>query len=258
MNQAPYYREHTNEIEIFKASLDSKIPVLLKGPTGCGKTRFLEFLSHKFDLPLISVACNEDTSGADLLGRFLLKGNDTVWVDGPVTSAVREGALLYLDEIVEAREDVIVVLHSLADHRRELYLDRTRETLKAHPRFHLVVSFNPGYQTSLKEMKPSTRQRFAAISFEYPNEELESEIILGETSCSQTTAGQLAKLAKQIRNLRDLNLQETVSTRLLIHTAKLSLSGLSLRQAAMHGIVEVLTDDADTKAALADFVSLKL
>ncbi len=258
MNSSPFYKPQGDEIALFNAAYKHKIPVLLKGPTGCGKSRFLEYISHSLKLPMITVSCNEDSSGADLLGRFLLQGNETVWIDGPVTSAVRKGALLYLDEIVEAREDVIVVLHSLADHRRELYLDRTRETLKAHPNFQLVVSFNPGYQTALKEMKPSTRQRFVAIPFEYPDEELELQIIEGESSCSPVIAKQLASLAKKIRSRQDLNLRETVSTRLLVHTAKLAQSGLSLRQAALHGIVEVLTDDLEIKHALSDFVTLRL
>lgn len=258
MSLAPFYQETANEIKIFEAAFANRIPVMLKGPTGSGKTRFLEQISYTLDLPLITVSCHEDTSGADLLGRYLLRGNDTVWMDGPVTTAVRDGALLYLDEIVEAREDVMVLIHSLSDHRRELYLDRTRETVKAHPRFQLAVSYNPGYQVAIKEMKPSTRQRFLAIPFRYPDEDLETEIIVRESGVSYEIAAKLAKFGSQIRNFPDIPLRETVSTRLLIHTAKLAKSGLRLRDAASHGIVEILSDDEDVKQALYDFVALKL
>lgn len=232
--------------------------MLLLGPTGCGKSRFVEFMAHTFDRPLITVSCNEDTSASDLIGRFVIKGGDTVWEDGPATRAVRLGAFLYLDEVSEAREDVIVVLHALADYRRTLYVDRTNESIHAPESFALVASFNPGYQSILKEMKPSTRQRFIAIRFDYPGSEIESGIVACEAHCPQDVAKKLVTLASRIRTNKELVLSETVSTRLLVQAAKLTVSGLSPRHAANAAIAQVLTDDKDQLAALQDLVSLCL
>lgn len=252
-----YYRPVRDEIEIFQRARENQLPILLKGPTGCGKTRFVEFIAESVNIPLIQVSCNEDTSSADLLGRFLLKGGETVWQDGPVTRAVRSGSFIYLDEIAEAREDVVVLLHSLSDHRRELYLDRTNEVLKAQPGFQLIVSLNPGYQKGFKELKPSTRQRFVAIEFQYPNVEVESEILQSETGISEALAYKLADLGKKIRSIEDLQVRETVSTRLLIHAARLILAGLDSRSACISAVVHPLTDDPSITRALSDLIALK-
>jgi nitric oxide reductase NorQ protein len=209
-------------------------------------------------LPLIQVSCNEDTSASDLLGRFLIKGGDTVWQDGPVTRAVRLGAMLYLDEVAEAREDVVVLLHSLADHRRELFVDRTNETLKAPSQFQLVASYNPGYQRGMKELKPSTRQRFVGLSFGYPPSEVEAEIIQMESGAPDSICNKLVALARQIRSLKDLDLPETVSTRLLVHAAKLIVSGLPPRMACGAAIAEPLTDQREILAALRDLIALSV
>ncbi len=228
----PYYRDVQGESEIFKAAVRCQLPILLKGPTGCGKSRFVETMAHVLDVPLITVSCNEDTSASDLIGRFIIRGGDTVWQDGPATRAVRQGGFLYLDEVSEAREDVIVVLHALADHRRAIYIDRLNEMVQAPESFALIASFNPGYQTVLKEMKPSTRQRFATIQFDYPAASIEGEIIIKETQCSADLARRLVALAARIRSNRELNLQETASTRLLVHAARLTVAGLNPRIAA--------------------------
>jgi nitric oxide reductase NorQ protein len=253
----PYYRNIKSEHDIFRSAFETRLPVLLKGPTGCGKSRFVEKVAFEARQKLVQVSCNEDTSASDLLGRFLIKGGDTVWQDGPVTRAVRDGAILYLDEIAEAREDVIVVLHSLSDHRRELYIDRINETIKASQNFQLIASFNPGYQSRLKEMKPSTRQRFVTIDFDYPSEEIEIEILLHETGIDESRAKKLVVLARQIRSLTEIGLRETVSTRLLVHTAQLIKSGLESRTACDAGIVQVLTDEKESIQALRDLVALK-
>ena len=256
--QAPFYRDVSGESEILLAAVRSQLPVLLMGPTGCGKSRFVESMAHQLDRALITVSCNEDTSASDLIGRFIIKGGDTLWQDGPATRAVRGGCILYLDEVSEAREDVIVVLHALTDHRRALYLDRTSESVTAPETFALVASFNPGYQSVLKEMKPSTRQRFTAIRFDYPAATVESEIVATESRCSPELARKLVGLAGRIRANRELTLQETVSTRLLVHAGKLCLAGLSPRLAANTAIAQVLTDDREQLAALQDLVSLCL
>ncbi len=257
LSAKPYYKKTKSELEVFRAAHSSQLPLLLKGPTGCGKTRFVEYMASESDKKLITVACNEDTSAADLIGRFLIKNGDTVWQDGPVTRAVKSGSFLYLDEIAEAREDVVVVLHSLCDHRREIHIDRLNETITAAPGFQLVVSFNPGYQGGLKELKPSTRQRFVSIEFKYPDEKSESEIIMSESGCKQDIADKLSALAVQIRSLDELTLRETVSTRLLVHAARLCNSGLSPRIACETGIVHALTDDEETIRALRDLCNLR-
>jgi nitric oxide reductase NorQ protein len=232
--------------------------VLLKGPTGCGKSRFVEHMAAILGRPLITVACHDDTAAHDLLGRYLIRGGETVWQDGPLTRAVREGAILYLDEVAEARSDTIVVLHPLTDHRRQIFIERHDEQLTAPPEFMLVVSFNPGYQRSLKEMKPSTRQRFVGMSFDYPQADVECEIVARESGASAKVVGQLVRAAGKIRNLKELGLAESASTRLLVDTAKLIRAGLPSRQAADAGIVQPLTDDPDTIVALRDLLALYL
>lgn len=214
-------------------------------------------MAAELDRPLITVACNEDTSAADLIGRFLIRGGDTVWQDGPAVRAVRESAFLYLDEVSEAREDVIVVLHSLSDDRRELQIDRLGEVLKAGPRFQLVASFNPGYQGGLKDLKPSTRQRFVSIALGFPEESIEAEIIERETGCDPSVARKLCALARQVRTLEELSLRETLSTRLLVSTALLIRGGLDPRTACEAGIAHALTDDLPTATALRDLCNLR-
>lgn len=256
MSVLPFYREIGNEQQVFRGAFAKKLPVLLKGPTGSGKSRFVEFMALQLDLPLIKVSCNEDTSSSDLMGRYLLKGNETVWQNGPVLEAVTQGGILYLDEIAEAREDVIVVLHSLSDHRRELAVDRLNTTFRAPDRFILVASFNPGYQSRLKEMKPSTRQRFVTLEFNYPEENLEMEIIQAETGLDEKRASRLTTLARKIRSLDDLTLRETVSTRLLVNTAHLIQSGVDTREACNVAIVNALTDDDSVSRGLRDLCAL--
>lgn len=253
---APYYRPINSEVEVFRHALANCLPLMLKGPTGSGKSRFVEVMAAELGRPLIQVSCNDETSATDLLGRHLIKGGDTVWQDGPVTRAVRTGAFLYLDEIAEAREDVIVVLHSLTDHRRELYLDRLNETLKAPPEFMLIVSFNPGYQKGLKEMKPSTRQRFIGLAFDYPRSDVETEIVARETGLEPGVAKKLVHFAGKIRNLHELGLAETASTRLLVDAGHLIRSGLGARLACEVAIVQPLTDDLETVTALKELAAL--
>jgi len=251
-----YYKEVHQEVEVFTAAYNLKLPLLLKGPTGCGKSRFVEAMCDRFNLEMITVSCNDETSSTDLLGRYLIKGSETIWQDGPVTRAVRNGGILYLDEIAEAREDIITVLHSLSDYRRELYIDRHNETLKAPDDFIMVVSFNPGYQKSFKEMKPSTRQRFLALSFDYPDLKIETEIVEKESGIDFDVAYKLVKMSLKIRSLDELGLSETVSTRLIVNAAKLIKDGLHPRLACDVGIVQPLSDDKDSTRALNDLVSL--
>lgn len=252
----PFYHEIGIEKNIFKGAFERRLPLLLKGPTGCGKSRFVESMAYEMGAEFIKVSCNEDTSASDLIGRFLLKGNETIWQDGPVVRAVKAGALLYLDEIAEAREDVIVVLHSLTDHRREIAIDRLNTVVTAPSSFMLVASFNPGYQSRLKEMKPSTRQRFVTLQFDYPTEEIERTIIQKETECSDKVAHKLAALARKIRSLDDLTLRETVSTRLLVNTAHLIQSGIDERRSCEVAIVNSLTDDGPVAKGLVDLCAL--
>lgn len=252
----PYYRPVGAEIEVFGHAFRNRLPLMLKGPTGSGKSRFVEAMAAELGRPLIQVACHDDTSASDLLGRYLVQGGDTVWQDGPVTRAVREGAILYLDEVAEAREDVIVVLHPLTDHRRQLTLDRRNELLAAPPEFMLVVSFNPGYQRGLKELKPSTRQRFVGIQFDYPEPSIEIEIVVNETGADPGDARKLVAYAGKVRGLHELGLAETVSTRLLVDAALLIRSGFPARSACDAGIIQPLTDDSDTIRALRDLAAL--
>ena len=254
----PYYRAIGKEIEVFEHSYKNKIPFLLKGPTGTGKSRFIEFMAHKLDKKLITISCHEETSSTDLIGRYIIKGAETIWLDGPLTTAIKEGAIIYLDEIAEARPDVIVAIHSLTDHRRELFIDKLGITLKAHQDFMLVASFNPGYQKGFKELKPSTRQRFIATSFDYPEAKIEAEILVNETEIEIGVAKKLVNIATKIRNLTELGLAETVSTRLLVDAAKLIHSGLPKRLSVEVAVVEPLTDDLEVVEALKDLCNLMI
>jgi nitric oxide reductase NorQ protein len=241
---------------LFRHCWQQKLPLMLKGPTGCGKSRFVEHMAAKLGRPLVTVACHDDTSAADLLGRWLVRGGDTVWQDGPVTRAVRTGAILYLDEIAEARPDVIVAIHPLTDHRRNLFVDRHGEELAAPSEFMLVVSFNPGYQRGWKELKPSTRQRFVGASFDYPAPDLEAEIIQAESSCDEKTARRLVKLATKLRELDDLGLAERASTRLVVDAARLIHAGMQPRVAAAAALADPLSDPPAILAALREVISL--
>jgi len=254
----PFYKPIAKEVEVFKHAYECRIPALLKGPTGTGKTRFVEYMAHLLKRPLITISCHEETSSTDLIGRFIIKGAETVWMDGPLTKAVKLGAILYLDEIAEARPDVIVAIHSLTDHRKELYLDKLGETIKADKDFMLVASFNPGYQKGFKELKPSTRQRFVALSFNYPSPKDEAEILVNETDLEMSIAKKLVNIANKIRNLTELGLTETVSTRLLVDAAKLIHSGLPKRLAVRVAVVEPLTDDLEITESLADLCDLMI
>lgn len=252
----PFYQPVGQETDLFLHCWQQKLPLMLKGPTGCGKSRFVEHMAAQLGRPLISVACHDDTSASDLLGRWLVQGGDTIWQDGPATRAVREGAILYLDEIAEARPDVVVAMHPLTDHRRRLFLERHDEELQAGDDFMLVVSFNPGYQKGWKELKPSTRQRFVAIGFDYPNPELEARILCGETDCDLDLAKRLVRLAGKLRGLEELGLAEKASTRLLVDAVRLIQAGLPPRVACVAAICEPLSDEADILEALGEVVTL--
>ncbi|MGE2720521.1 CbbQ/NirQ/NorQ/GpvN family protein [Mycolicibacterium celeriflavum] len=257
-SRAPFYRPVGDEVEVFRAAARRGSPVLLKGPTGCGKTRFVEAMAHELGRELITVAGHEDMTSADLVGRFLLKGGETVWVDGPLTRAVRTGAICYLDEIVEARQDTTVVIHPLADHRRELPVDRLGTTLSAAPGFQLVISYNPGYQSVLKNIKESTRQRFVAIELDFPPPEVETEIVAHEAGIDADTARTLVTIGNAIRNIDSSPLREASSTRMLILAGGLAAEGLSLRRAVQAAIVEALSDDRDVVRALGELVDALL
>jgi len=251
----PPYTPAGNECALFEHAWKRRVPLLLKGPTGCGKTRFVAHMAVRLGLPLFTVSCHDDLTAADLTGRYLLKGGETVWVDGPLTRAVREGGICYLDEVVEARKDVAVVLHPLADDRRVLPLERTGEELQAPPHFMLVVSYNPGYQSLLKALKPSTRQRFAAIEFGFLAPEQEIAVVAAESGLPSERVAPLVALAGRLRKLKGHDLEEGVSTRLLVYCASLISEGLSVRDAVLAGLIEPLTDDADVKAALIEVAS---
>lgn len=257
-DEAPYYHPIDKEVEVFEKVYENKIPFLLKGPTGTGKSRFVEYMAHKLGKKLLTISCHEETSSTDLIGRFIIKGAETIWIDGPLTKAVKEGCILYLDEIAEARPDVIVAIHSLTDHRREIFIDKLGITIKAHEDFMLVASFNPGYQRGFKELKPSTKQRFVAVSFAYPEASKETEILIQETSIDAETAKKLVKIGNKIRNLTELGLAETVSTRLLVDAAKLIHTNLPKRLAVKVAIIEPLTDDLEIAAALTDLCNLMI
>ncbi|PLZ03198.1 AAA family ATPase [Burkholderia sp. WAC0059] len=254
IRNVPYYQPVGREVELFAAASAQRLPVMLKGPTGCGKTRFVEYMAATLNQPLVTVACNEDTTASDLLGRFLLGGDRTEWHDGPLTTAVRHGALCYLDEVVEARPDALVVIHPLTDERRMLALDRRGELVHAHPDFRLVVSYNPGYQSFGKDLKTSTRQRFGAIEFRYPDEAVETAIVAHEGEVDRALAAQLVRIAAQSRELRGRGLAEGISTRMLVHACALIRAGIDAPAACSLAMTCPLTDDDEVKAALDGFV----
>jgi nitric oxide reductase NorQ protein len=257
LREPPWYRPIANECELFEHAFHQKLPLLLKGPTGCGKTRLVEHMAARLGRPLISVACHDETSAVDLVGRYLIHASgETRWQDGPVSRAVREGAILYLDEFAEARSDVVVVIHPLSDHRRQLYIERTDEELAAADGFMLVASYNPGYQHGLKDLKPSTKQRFLCIAFDYPTREVEAEILRGETGIDAATADRLAALGSRLRELDPVALAESPSTRLLVNAARLIQAGFPPRAACHTAIVEALSDDREVVTGLRDVVAL--
>lgn len=250
ISKEPYYRPVGDEVERYGAAYDVRMPVMLKGPTGCGKSRFVEYMAWKLQRPLITVACNEDMTAADLVGRFLLDINGTKWQDGPLTMAARIGAICYLDEVVEARQDTTVVIHPLTDHRRELPLDKKGELVRAHPDFQLVISYNPGYQSLMKDLKPSTKQRFGAMSFDYPETDIESEIVAHEAGVEPDVAQKLVQVAQRSRNLKGHGLDEGISTRLLVYAGQLITQGIATSAACEMALVEPITDDPDMRDTL--------
>ncbi|MCG6885574.1 MAG: CbbQ/NirQ/NorQ/GpvN family protein [Proteobacteria bacterium] len=252
--EAPFYLPAGNEVELFEQAFHHRLPLLIKGPTGCGKTRFISHMAAKLGRPLYTVACHDDLTAADLVGRHLIGDGETYWVDGPLTRAVREGGICYLDEVVEARKDTTVVLHPLSDDRRILPIERTGEVLQAPPGFMLVVSYNPGYQNLLKGMKPSTRQRFVSLRFDYPAPAQEETIVRQETGIEAHLAKTLVSLAQALRALKDHDLEESASTRLLVYTATLIAGGFDPVEACRAAMVEPLSDDEETVAALMEVV----
>lgn len=251
---APFYLPSSNEVAVFEQCHVHKLAVMLKGPTGCGKTRFVEYMAWRLKRPLITISCHDDLSASDLVGRFLIRHDGTAWQDGPLTRAVREGAICYLDEVVEARQDTVVVLHPLTDYRRILPIDKTGETLEAAPGFQLVVSYNPGYQRMLKDLKPSTRQRFVALDFNFPPLDVEVTIVEREGAADHATAHALVTLGHRLRGLQDRGLAEVPSTRLLIAAARLIASGIPVRDACYAAIVSPLSDEATLVGAMRDLV----
>lgn len=254
LEEEPYYREIKGEISLFEAAYRNQIPILLKGPTGSGKTRFMEYMAWRQGRPLVTVSCHDDLTVSDLVGRYLIQAGDTVWIDGPVTRAVKTGGFCYLDEIVEARKDTMVIIHPLADHRRILTVEKRGEVLNAPPEFLLAISYNPGYQTALKDLKQSTRQRFVALEFGFPGRTVEKEIILHESGVDADTAERLAILGEKTRNLTRAGLAEGASTRLLIHSAKLITSGVLPREACNFAICQAITDDREILSALSEII----
>lgn len=268
-DEAPWYLPQADEVALFEAAYRAGIPVLLKGPTGCGKTRFVEHMAWRLsrnehggpgsaELPLITVTCHEDLTANDLVGRYLLIGDDTVWVDGPLTRAVRSGAICYLDEIVEARKDTTVVIHALTDHRRLLPIEKTGELLAAPPSFQLVMSYNPGYQSVQKDLKPSTRQRFVSLEFDYPALDVEAEIIGHESGVGSELAERLATIGQKVRNLADQGFEEGVSTRLLVYAGQLMARGIAPRRACDVAIVHGVSDDPDVQQAISAIIDVVL
>ncbi|MBI2847260.1 MAG: AAA family ATPase [Chloroflexi bacterium] len=276
LEKEPFYLPVADEIQLFEAAYAQKIPVLLKGPTGCGKTRFVEYMAYKLGrpltvvksrskkdeepqevhgVPLVTVACHEDLTGSDLVGRYLLEGDGTKWIDGPLTRAVKVGAICYLDEVVEARKDTTVLIHPLTDHRRILPIEKRGELIEAHDGFLLVISYNPGYQSALKDLKQSTRQRFVSIEFNYPPKQLEAKIIQHESNVSEEMAQDLARLGEKVRNLKEHGLQEGASTRLLIYAGKLIEKSISPRRACQVAVVWTLTDDLEVQRSVEELVS---
>ena len=273
--EEPYYKAVSDEVELFEAAYKQKIPLIFKGPTGCGKTRFVEYMSYRLgqeltrikrledgddsteaqNMPLVTIACHEDLSSSDLVGRYLLEGDSTVWIDGPLTRAVKVGGICYLDEIVEARKDTTVLIHPLTDHRRILPIEKRGELLEAADGFLLILSYNPGYQSALKDLKHSTRQRFVSIEFDYPPPDIEAEIVEHESGCTKSDAAQLAKLGEKVRNLREHGLGEGASTRLLIYAGKLISQGISPRRACQVAVNWAVTDDASMHKSIEELIS---
>ncbi len=246
----PFYEEQGDEVGLYEAAYAARLPVMVKGPTGCGKSRFIEYMAWRLKRPLITVACNEDMTASDLVGRYLLDAQGTRWLDGPLTTAARMGAICYLDEVVEARQDTTVVIHPLTDHRRTLPLDKKGELIEAHKDFQLVISYNPGYQSLLKDLKQSTKQRFTGFEFDYPSAELEIAILVKETGIDASIAGQLVKIGEVARNLKGHGLDEGISTRLLVYAATLMKGGVAAQPACQMALVRPITDDADIRDTL--------
>ncbi len=269
LTEEPWYLPLADEVQIFEAAYQARLPVLLKGPTGCGKTRFVEHMTWRLyrqtdsvrrslETPLLTVACHEDLTATDLVGRYLLSGDSTVWMDGPLTRAVRSGAICYLDEIVEARKDTTVVIHSLTDHRRVLPIEKTGELLDAHNDFLLVISYNPGYQSIQKDLKPSTRQRFVSLEFGYPSVDVEATIIAHESGVALDFAHRLARIGERVRHLREHGFEEGVSTRLLVYAAQLVVGGVAARRACDVAIARAVSDDTEVQHALAEIIDVLL
>ncbi len=255
ITREPYYLNIRNEVELFETAFKAKLPVMLKGPTGCGKTRFVEAMAYRLGRPLITVACHEDLSATDLVGRFLIEGEETVWHDGPLTTAVRHGAICYLDEVVEARKDTIVLIHPLTDDRRILPVEKRGLVLSAPDEFMLVISYNPGYQSVLKDLKQSTRQRFLAIEFDYPPPEAEAQIVIREGGVDELTAKDLVKIGEKVRNLKGHGLEEGVSTRLLVYAAQMIARGVDPVTACEVAIASPITDDKELQRSIREIVT---
>lgn len=250
IDKEPYYEQLGNEVALYEAAYEARLPIMIKGPTGCGKSRFIEHMAWKLKKPLITVACNEDMTASDLVGRYLLDANGTRWLDGPLTTAARIGAICYLDEIVEARQDTTVVIHPLTDHRRQLPLDKKGELIDAHDDFQLVISYNPGYQSLMKDLKQSTKQRFTAMDFDYPSAKVEASIVEKETGVNADIAAKLVKIGQTARNLKGHGLDEGISTRLLTYAATLMNKGIAPGDACRMALVRPITDDADIRSTL--------
>jgi len=250
IKEEPFYQAQGEEVALYEAAYAERLPMMIKGPTGCGKSRFVEHMAWKLNKPLITVACNEDMTASDLVGRYLLDADGTRWLDGPLTVAARIGAICYLDEVVEARQDTTVVIHPLTDHRRTLPLDKKGEQVKAHPDFQLVISYNPGYQSLMKDLKQSTKQRFAALDFDYAAPDVEAGIVARETGISEELAHKLVKIGESARNLKGHGLDEGISTRLLVYAAQLINRGIEARAACRMALVRPITDDEDIRATL--------
>ncbi|MDP2832447.1 MAG: CbbQ/NirQ/NorQ/GpvN family protein [Pseudomonadota bacterium] len=255
IQKEPYYEAVGHEIAIFLAAYANRLPILLKGPTGCGKTRFMEYMAWRLQRPMITVSCHDDLTASDLVGRYLVKGGETVWMDGPLTRAVRVGGICYLDEIVEARKDTMVVIHPLADDRRTLPMEKLGQLLEASDDFCLAISYNPGYQSVLKDLKQSTRQRFVALEFDYPAPDLEARIVANESGVDAALAARLVRFAQTTRNLKGAGLEEGASTRLLVHAGKLISSGIDPVLACRSAVAQAITDDGDMLAAIQELSS---
>lgn len=255
ITQEPFYIPVNHEVELLTAAYHAKLPVMLKGPTGCGKTRFVQYMAWKLDRPLITVACHEDLSATDLVGRFLLEGQETVWHDGPLTTAVKHGCICYLDEVVEARKDTIVVIHPLTDDRRILPVEKLGTLIQAPDEFMLIVSYNPGYQSVLKDLKHSTRQRFISLEFDYPSPEIEAQILMQEGGIDAPMARDLVRIGQKVRNLKGHGLEEGVSTRLLVYAAQLIASGIAPRQACEVAITNTVTDELEIQRSIHEIIT---